>query len=113
VDDGMAWLLGAADPSENAAGKLPAATRNGSHLRLTFRCLKSTMRGGVVLKVQSSSDLGLAAPWTNHEAAVPDEDATVNGVVFDTTDNGNYIHVIADIPAPGNAKLFARLKVSQ
>ena len=113
VDDGMAWLLGAADPSENAAGKLPAATRNGSNLRLTFRCLKSTMRGGVVLKVQSSSDLGLAAPWTNHEAAVPDEDATVNGVVFDTTDNGNYIHVIADIPAPGNAKLFARLKVSQ
>ncbi|MCX6872730.1 MAG: Ig-like domain-containing protein [Verrucomicrobia bacterium] len=110
VDNGMAWLLGAADSSENAAGKLPKATRNGTNLRLTFRCLKSTERGGVVLKVQSSSDLGLAAPWTNHEAAVPDADATVNGVVFDTTADGDFIHVIADIPAPGSAKLFARLR---
>jgi hypothetical protein len=108
VDDGMAWLLGAADPAENARGRLPAATRIGASLRLTFRCLKSTERGGEVLKVQTSSDLGLAAPWTNHEAAVPDEDTTVNGVVFDITDDGDHIHVIADIPASG-AKLFARL----
>jgi methionine-rich copper-binding protein CopC len=108
VDDGMAWLLGAADPAENARGRLPAATRSGASLRLTFRCLKSTERGGEVLKVQTSSDLGLAAPWTNHEAAVPDEDTTVNGVVFDITDDGDHIHVIADIPASG-AKLFARL----
>jgi hypothetical protein len=108
VDNGMAWLLGAADLSENAAGKLPKATHNGSNLRLTFRCLKSTMRGGVVLKVQYSSDMGLADPWTSNEAAVPDEDATVNGVVFDTSDDGDYIHVIAEIPAAG-AKLFARL----
>ncbi|MCF7674217.1 MAG: hypothetical protein K9M97_02645 [Akkermansiaceae bacterium] len=104
----MAWLLGGADPTENAAGKLPKATRNGSNLRLSFRCLKSTMRGGVVLKVQSSSDLGLANPWTNHEATVPDADATVNGIVFDITDDGDYIHVIAEITASGSG-LFARL----
>jgi hypothetical protein len=108
VDNGMAWLLGTADPTENAAGKLPKATRNGSNLRLEFRCLKSTMRGGVVLKVQTSSDLGLADPWNNHEAAVPDEDSTVNGVVFDTTDDGDYIQVIADIPDSGSGR-FARL----
>jgi hypothetical protein len=63
----------------------------------------------VVLKVQTSSDLGITDPWANHEAAVPDADATVNGVVFDTTDDGDYIQIIADIPAPGSAKLFARL----
>ena len=108
VDNGMAWLLGAANPADNAAGKLPKATRNGTHLRLTFRCLKSTMRGGVVLKVQTRSDLGLADPWTNHEAAVPDVDSTVNGVVFDTTDDGDSIQVIADIPASGPRR-FARL----
>ena len=108
VDNGMAWLLGAATPSVNAAGKLPKATRNGNNLRLTFRCLKSTMRGGVVLKVQSSSDMGPAAPWANHEAAVPDVDSTVNGVVFDTTDDGDSIQVIADIPASGPRR-FARL----
>jgi hypothetical protein len=108
VDNGIAWLLGAAYPSENPVGKLPKATRNGANLRLTFRCLKSTKRGGVILKVQSSSDLGLADPWPSHEAAVPDEDGTVNGVVFDTTDDGDFIRVIADIPAPGSG-LFARL----
>ncbi len=108
VDNGMAWLLGAATPSVNAAGKLPKATRNGTHLRLTFRCLKSTMRGGVVLKVQTRSDLSMIDPWTNHEAAVPDVDSTVNGVVFDTTDDGDSIQVIADIPASGPRR-FARL----
>ena len=105
----MAWLLGALDPSENASGKLPEATHNGTNLRLTFRCLKSTMRSGAVLKVQSSSDLGLTDPWTNHEAAVPDEDSTsLNGIVFDTTDDGDYIQVIADVPASGPRR-FARL----
>lgn len=52
--------------------------------------------------------MGLADPWTSHEAAVPDDDGTVNGVVFDTTADGDYINVIADIPAPGSG-IFARL----
>jgi hypothetical protein len=108
VDNGIAWLLGAAGVSDNALGKLPKATHNGTNLRLTFRCLKSTMRATTQLKVQFSTDLGIADPWTNHEAAVPDGDATVNGVIFDTTDDGDYIQVIADIPANG-AKLFVRL----
>ncbi len=108
VDNGMAWLLGAATPTENALSKLPAATRNGANLRLTFRCLKSTKRGGVLLKVQSSSDMGVSNPWTGIEAAVPDTDSTVNGVVFNITDDGDHINVIADIPAAGG-KLFGRL----
>jgi hypothetical protein len=110
VDNGMAWVLGAANPSENALNRLPTASRNGNNLRLTFRCLKSTKRGGAVLKVQTSADLGITDPWTTLEATVPDMDGTVNGVVFDTTDDGDYIQVTADIPA-GGAKLFARLSV--
>ena len=67
------------------------------------------MRGGAVLKVQTSSDMGLADPWTNHEAAVPDQDTTADsGIVFDTTDDGDYIQVIADIPVSGYGR-FARL----
>ncbi len=108
VANGMAWLLGAANPSENALNKLPVASRNGKSLRLTFRCLKSTKCGGAVLKVQCSSDCGLSDPWASHEAAVPDVDGTVNGIVFDTTDDGDFINVIADIPV-GDTKLFARL----
>ena len=110
VQNGLAWLFGAANPSENATNKLPAGTRNGGNLRLVFRCLKSGNRGGVVLKVQSSNDLGATDPWTSHEAPVPDADGTVGGVIFDTTADSDpaFISVIADIPAPG-AKLFARV----
>jgi autotransporter-associated beta strand protein len=108
VENGMAWLLGAASPSENSLNRLPIATRSANNLRLTFRCLKSTKRGGAVLKVQSSSDLGLTDPWTNHEVEVPDQDSIVNGVIFDTTDDGDYINVIADIPADGG-KRYGRL----
>ena len=50
VKNGMAWLLGALNPSENALDKLPQASRNGTNLRLTFRCLKSTKRGSAVSK---------------------------------------------------------------
>jgi hypothetical protein len=109
----MAWVLGAANPSENALSKLPVATRNGASLRLSFRCLKSTTRGGAVLKVQSSSDMGLTDPWTNHEAAVPDADATVNGVVFTITGSGT-LAVEATIPSNKAAagKLFGRLKAT-
>jgi hypothetical protein len=42
---------------------------------------------------------------------VPDADATVNGVAFDTTDDGDFINVIADIPAAG-ANRFGRLQAT-
>jgi autotransporter-associated beta strand protein len=109
VDNGMAWILGATDPSDNAVEMLPKASAHAVHLRLTFRCLKSTKRGGMVLKIQTSSDMGVTDPWVTNEVVVPDGDATVNGVVFDTTDDGDYINVIADIPATGT-ELFGRLK---
>ena len=111
VKNGMAWLLGALNPSVNALDKLPQASRNGTYLRLTFRCLKSTKRGSAQIKVQSSGDCGASDPWTSHEAAVPDADGTVNGVVFDTTDDGDFINVIADIPA-ASANGFGRIQAT-
>ncbi len=112
VKDGLAWVLGATNPSGSMQGKLPAATRSNDKLRVTFRCLKSTKRGTAQLHIQTSSDLGVSDPWTNHATPVPDTDQTLNGIVFDTTDDGDYIQVTADIPAAGN-KLFSRLMVSE
>jgi len=110
VDNGMAWLLGAVDKDANALGLLPQVSVNSGDLILTFTCLKVAGRGDAVLKVQYSKDLGIGDPW--HDAAVPDDDGTVNSVIFDTTADGDYIDVIATIPvslaAPGT-KLFGRL----
>jgi beta-glucanase (GH16 family) len=112
LDNGMAWLLGASGKDAAALDKLPVASLHDGNLRLTFRCLKSAKRGGAVLKVQSSDDLGDAGSWTSHEAAVPDENDVVNGVVFDITDDGDFIKVIADIPASG-AMHFGRLHANE
>lgn len=110
VIDGMAWLLGAATPSANAIALLPAVSQSSGNLVLNFTCLKTANRGGAVLKVQYSKDMGQTDPW--HDAEVPDVDITVNSVIFDTTDAGNQIDVVATIPAsaasPGT-RLFARL----
>jgi M6 family metalloprotease-like protein/uncharacterized repeat protein (TIGR02543 family) len=111
VKDGLAWVLGATSPSGSMQGKLPVAARNNDKLRLTFRCLKSTKRGATQLHIQTSSDLGVTDPWTNHATQVPDTDQTINGIVFDTTDDGDFILVTADIPAT-ETKLFSRLVVT-
>lgn len=112
VPNGLAWLLGAASANEDSLQRMPATTQNSGALVLTFRCLKAANRGGTSLKIQYSTDLGATSAWSANEAEVPDTDSTVNGVVFDTTDDGDFINVIATIPAsaaaPGN-KLFARL----
>ena len=113
VANGMAWLLGAADPSANATGLVPVPTHQAGKLIMTFRCLKTANRGGAVLKVQYSNDLGLGDLWTSHQAVVPDVDSTVGTVFFDTSTDANptFINVRAEIPASGAAsgKLFGRL----
>jgi hypothetical protein len=110
--NGLAWLLGASDANEDSLQRLPRTTENLGNLILSFRCLKTANRGAILFKVQYSNDMGVTDAWSGNEAVVPDGDSTVNGIVFVTTDDGDFINVIATIPASaagsGN-KLFARL----
>jgi len=114
MKDGLAWILGATGPSGSMQGKLPLASSSGGNLRMTFRCLKSTARGAAVLKLQSSSDLGLSDPWTSHEASVPESSSTVNGVLFTISADADpdFINVIAEIPAT-DTKLFTRIMATE
>ena len=118
VDNGLAWLLGAPSKDVGAIGLLPVASHNGGILQLSFRCLKPAHRGGAVLKVQYSRDLGQADDWFSHQAEVPDVDGSVGGVFFDTTADADpaFINVRVEIPAsaasPGT-KLFSRLVAEQ
>ena len=114
VRDGLAWLLGAANPSTDAAALLPKPANEAGKLVLTFRCLKTANRGAVVLKVQYTNDLGQADPWTSHQALVPDVDGTVGSVDFVTTADADpaFINVRAEIPASAASpagRLFGRL----
>ncbi len=111
VTNGLAWFLGAANPSANANGLLPLITQNAGDLVLTFDCLSAANRGAALLNVQYSNDLGQLNPWTS--ALVPGVIGTsdVGSVHFVATANGGLIHVVATIPASGSAagKLFGRL----
>lgn len=98
MPNGLAWLLGSADVNSPAAGLGPTASESTGDLVLTFRCLKAVNRGGANLKVQVSIDIGITDAWANQEAEVPDVDSTVNGIEFDTTDDGDYVNVVATIP---------------
>ena len=46
VQDGLAFLLGAATPGTNATGLLPTVTQSGGNLVLDFNCLPVSARGG-------------------------------------------------------------------
>jgi autotransporter-associated beta strand protein len=111
VKNGLAFLLGAADPSADASGLLPVVTKSGGNLVLTFNCLNAASRGHAALSVQHSSDLGIADPWT--AAAVPETSGgPVSGVSFAVTPGSPLNRVVATIQASQSASgsLFGSLK---
>jgi autotransporter-associated beta strand protein len=116
VKDGLAFLLGAVTPSENAIGRLPTVSESGGGLILTFNCLPISARGTATLKVAHSNTL---ASWTATTDEVPDaNDPTPdNNVTFvvDTVSEAPLNKVTATIGSGAAAagKLFGRLEASQ
>ena len=112
VDNGMAWVLGAANPDDDALGLLPTPTEDGSgDLVLTFDMLDSASRGTATLSVEHSSDLGIGDPWTT--VAVPDASGgPTSGVTFVVSGSGtlDVTATIGSAEAGGTGKLFGRLK---
>ncbi|MGJ8650889.1 MAG: beta strand repeat-containing protein [Opitutaceae bacterium] len=114
VLDGLAFLLGAADPSTDANALLPTVSEDGSgNLVLTFSMLNAANRGTASLATQHSSDLGATDAWdaAGNEETVPETTSTVGVVSFSITPNGTLNDVIATIPDTEGAagKLFGRL----
>ena len=119
IANGLAWLLGAADPSANSAALLPKPSRSpAGGLVMTFRCLKAAMRGSAIPYVQYSNDLGQTDFWSGHQVAVPEATSTVGGVSFSVTSHdASSNDIIATIPASaassGGKLLFCRLKATE
>ena len=118
VLDGLAFLLGATDPSVDANALLPTVSEDGSgNLVLTFSMLNAANRGTASLATQHSSDLGATDAWdaAGNEETVPETTSTVGVVDFDITINAidsSLNDVIATIPGSEGAsgKLFGRLE---
>ena len=107
VADGLAWLLGADAPADDANSLLPAAIRNNGALEATFKMLNQARRGGAVLKLQYGTDL---ASWTT--VTIPEESGTHDGVEFVINPVGEVNEVTATVPANASGtggRLFMRL----
>jgi len=109
VSNGLAFLLGALDPDQNALGLLPTVTENAGGLVLEFSMLDAAARGTATLFIEHSSDLGITDAW--EEAEVPATSITVDDVEFVISGSGP-LDVEATIPSSKaqGGKLFGRLK---
>ena len=111
VRDGLAFLLGADNPDDDATGLLPTVTESGGDLVLEFDCLASADRGVAVLNLQHDADL--VAPWTSVLVPGAVGNTTDGAVSYVATANGLLIHIVATIDgttAAVNGKLFGRLE---
>lgn len=118
VINGLAWLLGAANPNVNAFDKIPNATGVGGNLTMTFRMLPASARGGSQLFLEHSKDLGVSDPWT--DVPIPDLNGAITPVTFSVTrtDSGNEddpmdVEVMVSSSAPVEGKIFGRLKAQK
>ncbi len=117
VQDGVAFLLGVANPDDDANGNVPIVSEDGSgNLVMVFNCLPSAGRGTAELRVAHSNTL---AAFTATVDQVPDADDAVqdNGVTFvvDTITEAPLNKVTATIDNSVSAvgKLFGRLEATE
>ncbi|MCH7225901.1 hypothetical protein [Haloferula sp. A504] len=115
VSDGIAFLLGAPTMETDARDLLPTAEEVSGGLKLTFTCRPVAERGGALLTLQHSGDLGVTDPWVS--AAVPDASSgPINGVNFVVSPGPGSLHTVeATIEATeaADGRLFGRLHGTQ
>ena len=119
VDNGIAFLLGAAGPGVDANDRLPTVSEDGSgNLVMQFDCLPSAARGTAELRVAHSNAL---ASWTATVDEVPDVDDAVadNDVTFVVGVGPvgppalNSVTATIDGSAAAGGKLFGRLQATE
>jgi autotransporter-associated beta strand protein len=111
VQNGLAWLLGAANPTFGALPLLPTMVQSGGSLQMNFSMLNAAGRGAAAVDLQHSSDLGISDLWTG--VLVPNTSGgPTSGVTFVITPGSPLNGVQATISSSESAggKLFGRLK---
>jgi autotransporter-associated beta strand protein len=108
VSNGLAWLLGAANPNADATSLMPVVTQAGGNLKISFDMLPAAARGSAQLFVEHSSDL---STWSTG-VMVPEATGGTAPVTF-TVSGTSLLDVEATVSSSAAAagKLFGRLRV--
>ncbi|MFC7338710.1 beta strand repeat-containing protein [Haloferula chungangensis] len=107
VDNGIAWILGAADPNADAVSLLPAPVVSGGEMSMSFPVVDAIAPAR--LFIEYSNDLGATAPWNSVE--VPATSGTVYDVVFVIAPGSVSFTIPASKSVDG--KLFSRLRATE
>jgi fibronectin-binding autotransporter adhesin len=111
VNNGLAWILGAANPGANALALLPVPGQSSGNLTMTFTQVNPM--APAKLFVEYSNDLGILDPW--HSVQVPTSSGTVSDVTFTITGTTPTQSVSLSVPSSKAAagKLFGRLRSAE
>ena len=108
VSNGLAWILGAADPNANARSLLPTVSTTATDMVFTFKRNQDSIDDTIALSVEAGTTL---AAWPGTYTVGADTDGSSEGVAIakDSPAAGTDT-VTVTIPRASNTKLFARLK---
>lgn len=105
IRNGMAWLLGAADPMADAPSPWLQPNLRNNLVEATFSVLQANARGYAVVTLQYSKDL---VNWS--DVVVPDSSAIKDGFAFLMTTQGPLnritMRVLSSGPAAGSQMYF-------
>lgn len=110
VQNGLAWLLGAANPNVSVPGGAPAlAVLSDDSVKVSFTMLGAAMRDGSLLYLEYSNDLGITDPWMSER--VPGA-TNLSGPVAFTITGTSLLNVEAKLSPTesSGSSLFVRLR---
>ncbi len=114
VSNGLAFMLGAANPNANAVGLLPVVTKSASGLKLSFSMLNAANAGTTEMNVQHSSDLGVSDLWeTETIPAVSGISGDITFVISTATPTLNTVQATISSSQAQEGRLFSRLNAEQ
>lgn len=110
ISNGLAFLLGAKNPSAASSSFLPNFSREGNDLSLSFTMRNAANSGSHTLSIEHSSDLGVVDAWAS--VPVPEGNSINSGVSFAITPGATTNTVRATISAShaSGGKLFSRIR---
>jgi autotransporter-associated beta strand protein len=111
VSNGLAWILGAADPSTDARSLLPTVSTTATNMVFTFKRTQASINAGAALSVEVGTTL---AAWSTTYTVGADTAGSTSGVTIakDSPSAGTDT-VTVTVARGADGKKFARLKAVQ